>query len=56
MQKLVLLSVIIATFAVPYALERRTDGRAGFGTLLKAFLAVIAIYVFALLYIYPRVS
>jgi biotin transporter BioY len=54
MQKLVLLSVIIATFGVPVLLERRTGGRTGFGLLLGVFAGFTAAYVFALIFIYPR--
>jgi hypothetical protein len=56
MQKLLLLSVVIATFAIPAWLERRTGGNTPFGTLLKAFLAFVAAYTIGLLYVYPRLS
>lgn len=56
MQMLLLLSVIIATFAIPAVLERRTGGTTGFGTLLKVTLAFTAFYTFALIYVYPRLS
>ncbi len=55
-QKLLLLSVIIATFAIPAALERRTGGRTAFGQLLRGFLVFAALYTAALLYVYPRLS
>lgn len=56
MQMLLLLSVIIATFALPALLERRTGGRTGFGTLLIAMLAFTALYTVGLIYVYPRLS
>lgn len=55
-QKLLLLSVIIATFAIPAVLERRTGGRTEFGHLLKALLLFTAAYTAALLFVYPRLS
>jgi len=54
MQMLLLLSVIIATFAVPAALERRTKGKTEFGTLLRTFLIFTAFYTVGLIYVYPR--
>jgi len=54
MQMLLLLSVIIATFAVPAVLERRTGGKTEFGTLLRTFLVFMAFYTVALIYLYPR--
>jgi Ca2+/H+ antiporter len=55
-QKLLLLSVIIATFAIPALLERRTGGRTTFATLLGAFVAFVGLYVLGLIFIYPRLS
>lgn len=51
-----LLSVVIATFAIPVVLEKRTGGRTDFGTLLKVTLVFHALYTFGLIYIYPRLS
>jgi Ca2+/H+ antiporter len=53
-QKLLLLSVIIATFAIPALLERRTGGRTTFATLLGASIAFVGLYVLGLIFIYPR--
>ena len=55
MKPLVLLSVIIATFAVPVVLMRR-PGRPSYAATLKAFTFFIAFYVFLLLFVYPRLS
>ena len=51
---LLLLSVIIATFAIPVVLEKRTGGRTEFGDLLKVTLIFMALYTFGIIYIYPR--
>lgn len=56
MQMLLLLSVIIATFAVPPVLERRSGGETEFGALLLAFLVFVAFYTLGLLYVYPRLA
>lgn len=56
MQKLLLLSVIIATFWLPVRLERRTGGTTSFRKLLGSFLVFAALYAFALMYVYPRLS
>ena len=56
MQKLLLLSVIIATFAIPAMLERRTGGRTEFRMLLKTMLMFVALYTLGLLFVYPRLS
>jgi hypothetical protein len=50
---LVLLSVLIATFMVPAVLARRP---ASFRHVLVLFAASVAVYVFLLLVVYPRVS
>lgn len=50
---LLLLSVLIATFTVPAVLARR---RATFRHVLAIFAASVAVYVFLLLFVYPRVS
>jgi hypothetical protein len=55
MQKLVLLSVILATFIVPARLVRRTDIHE-YWTVLARFIAIVAAYVALLLVVYPRLS
>jgi hypothetical protein len=55
-QKLLLLSVIIATFAIPALLEWRTGGRTTFMVLLGAFVGFVGLYVLGLIFIYPRLS
>lgn len=53
MQKLLLLSVILATFIIPARLARQADGRE-YGAVLVRFAPFVALYVFLLLVIYPR--
>jgi hypothetical protein len=55
-QKLLLLSVIIATFAIPLLLERRTGGRTSFAAVLGTFVVFVGLYVMGLIYVYPRLS
>ncbi len=52
MQKLILMSVMIATFVAPAVLARR--GQTGYGSLFGLFAALVAIYVVLLLFVYPR--
>ena len=52
MQKLLLLSVMIATFAVPAVLARRGERR--YSKVLGMFTAIVAIYMALLLFVYPR--
>jgi hypothetical protein len=52
---LVLLSVLIATFAIPVWLIRR-PGRVTHVAVLKATFVCIAVYVGLLLFVYPRLS
>lgn len=54
MQKLVLMSVLIATFALPALLHRRQGQGDGFRAMVPPFTAFAAFYVFLLLYVYPR--
>ena len=53
MQKALLISVLIATFAIPAALARREDHR-GYAAVLLPFSIFTAIYVVSVLFIYPR--
>jgi hypothetical protein len=53
MQKLILLSVILATFIVPGFLSRRTNG-GEYWAVLKFMGPFVAVYVFLLLVVYPR--
>lgn len=54
MQKLLLMSVLIATFVIPSRLATRYPHGVGYRTLVRPFLAFCAFYAVALLYIYPR--
>lgn len=53
MQKLLLLSLILATFVIPAMLARRTDIHE-YGTALARFAAFVAVYIVLLLVVYPR--
>lgn len=52
-QKLILMSVIMATFAIPAVLARRPGGRE-YGAVLARFSAFVAVYIGLLLFVYPR--
>lgn len=54
MQKLLLMSVLIATFAIPIRLGRRYPHGVGYLTLVRPFGAFCVVWTVALLYIYPR--
>ncbi len=54
MQKLLLMSVLIATFVVPAVLVRRNE--TSYSRMLGWFAGFLAVYVFLLLYVYPRLS
>lgn len=54
MQKLVLASILIATFALPAALMRGGEPR--YARTLAWFAAVAGVYVLLLLFVYPRMS
>ena len=54
MQKLLLMSVLIATFVIPSRLATRYPHGVGYRTLVRPFLAFCAFYALALIYIYPR--
>ena len=54
MQKLVLMSVLLATFALPSLLHRSRHSTDGFRAMVPPFTGFVAVYVFLLLYVYPR--
>ncbi len=56
MQKLVLMSVLLATFFIPAFARRRGHARDAFPRVVRAFFAFVGVYVFLLLYVYPRLS
>jgi len=56
MQKLILLSVILATFGIPAALLRRPNAARGFRSVLLSFAAFTLVYVLLVLFVYPRLS
>ena len=53
MQKLILLSVILATVVIPASIARR-DGPHAYGPVLASFSMYVAVYVVLLLFVYPR--
>jgi len=53
MQKLILVSVLLATFILPAKLGRRETG-GEYAAVLQPFLAFAAVYVLLLLFVYPR--
>ena len=55
MQKLLLLSVMITTFALPVSIARRRVPHEYEATLAH-FAVFAAVYVFLLLFLYPRLS
>lgn len=54
MQKLVLMSVLIATFALPAVMRR--SGEPQYTRVLAWFAAITAAYVLLLLFVYPRLT
>jgi len=54
MQKLILMSVLIATFVIPVMVERRDAAEIGFRAVLRMVLLFIAAWVVGLTVIYPR--
>ena len=56
MQKLVLMSVLLATFAIPIRARRMPCVTAQFISVTRAFLGFVGLYVFLLLYVYPRLG
>lgn len=55
MQKLLLVSVVIATFAVPVVQSRSSSRPTWLGTLVP-FSALVTAYVLLLRFVYPRLS
>jgi len=55
-QKLVLMSVLLATFAIPLWVQRRGVAGDPFRAVLRRIVAFVATYVFLLLYVYPRLA
>ncbi len=56
MQKLVLMSVLLATFIVPALARRSGPARDAFPRLVRGFLAFVGVYVLLLIYVYPRLG
>ncbi len=56
MQKLILTSLLIATFAIPTVLHRKSRASDGYRSMVPPFAAFVAVYVLLLLYVYPRFS
>jgi hypothetical protein len=56
MKKLVLLSVIILSIAIPTRASKHPNARAGLKKVLVSMLVVDALYLFALMYIWPRLE
>ena len=54
--KVILLSVLFATFAIPLFFSRERVARRGLRKTVIAFGAFMAFYVFAVLVIYPRLG
>ena len=55
MAKLVLTSVLVATFVIPAVLARRTEPRdRDYALVLKSVAWFVAVYVVLLLFVYPR--
>lgn len=54
MQKLLLISILIATIAIPARLEYRSPGKAEFRSVLSRFALFTAVYVASLLFVYPH--
>ncbi len=56
MQKLLLMSVLLATFVIPAVARRRGPARDAFPRVVRAFFAFVGAYVLLLLYVYPRLG
>ncbi len=56
MQKALLISVLVATFAIPVAGLQQDPGDERWKRLVARFGVFVALYAFALLYVYPRLS
>lgn len=55
MQKLLLMSVLIATFVIPVLVAKQSDTRE-YGVVLARLAAFVAVYIVLLLFVYPRLS
>jgi hypothetical protein len=56
MQKFVLMSILLATFAIPIGVQRRGPAADPFRAVLRGAFAFVAVYVLLLIYVYPRLS
>jgi hypothetical protein len=56
MQKLLLLSILLATFAIPARASGDAQPRRGLRRAVYGFLLFAAFYAVGLLYIYPRLA
>lgn len=55
MKKLILMSILIATFAIPFVFSaRKVDPRRTVRVVQKRFLVFCVVYVIAVLYVMPR--
>lgn len=54
MTKVVLLSIIIATMAIPMQLARARDGIAALKKVRKRMMVFLAVYIFVLAFVYVR--
>jgi hypothetical protein len=50
------MSVLIATFGIPALLHSQRRVTDGFRAMVPPFTSFVALYVFLLLYVYPRLS
>jgi hypothetical protein len=50
------MSVLLATFAIPIRVQRQATAGDPFRAVLRHTLAFVAVYVFLLLYVYPRLA
>jgi hypothetical protein len=55
-QKLVLMSVLLATFIIPAVARATGPAQDAFPRVLRGFLAFVGVYVLLLIYVYPRLS
>jgi hypothetical protein len=56
LQKLLLLSILIMSVAIPVRTSMEKDRALGLTKTIKYFIAYAAFYLFALLYLYPRLE
>ena len=54
--KLILLSLLIMSVAVPVRLSQRQQRARPFRTMLKAMIGCCMLYIFVIVYVYPRVA